>query len=260
MPDAPVVFFFETAFFADLPARERIYGLDADMTKALGLRRFGFHGIFHEAACREASRRPRAGNGGTDVCEGERGRRAPARILSICLEPRPELAAVIGSRPVMVTSGATPLEGLPGETTCGEIDPSIVLTLARKLHWGPEEVNAALTRDSGLTGLVGRPVTFAEAFTSSDGEVKSALEIFKYRLLLACGAGLAAMGGVDAVVFSGRYARLGATLAPWLADRLEFPGVTRKAPIRTVIFEEPLDRILADSAPAAVLSGNSRAA
>ena len=61
----------------------------------------------------------------------------------------------------MVTSGATPLEGLPGHTTCGELDPSIVLTLADKLHWGPEQINGVLTMESGLLGLTGSPMTMA---------------------------------------------------------------------------------------------------
>ena len=75
-----------------------------------------------------------------------------ARIISICLEPQPEVAAVKGLRALMVTSGATPLEGIPGHTTCGQIDPSIVLTLSESAGWGPEKINTELTKQSGLLG------------------------------------------------------------------------------------------------------------
>ena len=76
---------FETAFFADLPPQERFYGLAADLGKALGVRRNGFHGVFHQAACSQVARSLR----------GREGAAAP-RVLSICLEPTPEVAAVIG--------------------------------------------------------------------------------------------------------------------------------------------------------------------
>jgi acetate kinase len=143
-----LVLVFETAFFADLPQRERLYGLDSQLTRRLRLRRYGYHGIYHGAACQLVARR-----------RLEAGLSEPAKILSVCLEPRPEVAAAIGTRPQMVTGGATPLEGIPGQTSCGELDSSIVLTLARKLKWGPEQIDRLLTRQSGILGLLGRPAT-----------------------------------------------------------------------------------------------------
>jgi acetate kinase len=92
----------------------------------LALRRWGYHGLFHEAASMEAGRAWR-----------KRGFDQPARILSICLEAQPEIAAVLGRRPITVTSGATPLEGLPGETNSGEIDPAVALALAGEAGLGP---------------------------------------------------------------------------------------------------------------------------
>ena len=87
-------------------------------------------------------------------------------ILSVCLEPRPELAACVGRRPVMVTGGNTPVEGLPGERSCGDLDPSVVLKLAHDTHWGPEEASRILTQESGLRGLAGRVVSLADVLQS----------------------------------------------------------------------------------------------
>jgi len=189
--NVPVVLCFETAFFADLPERERLYALDSAGAGVGGLRRWGYHGIFHEAACRHALR----------IFRGRKGGGMP-RILSVCLEPQPEIASAIGTRAVTVTSGATPLEGLPGRTTCGEIDPSIVLTLAEELKAGPEEVDRILTRESGLAGLVGEPATLDDVFTRGEEKYALAREIMLYRMLLATGSAAAALGGLDAVVFT----------------------------------------------------------
>ena len=190
-------------------------------------------------------------------CGEKRGIRAAARVLSLCLGPRPELAAVIGSRQLMVTSGATPLEGIPGETVCGELDPSVVLTLREKMEWGPEEINMVLTQESGLLGLVGEPTTIQTLFESDNPDVKEAREIVQYRILQACGAGIAAMGGLDAIVFSGRYAAVGELHGPWLASRL----VPRNQQgISFERFEESLERIVADVASAAALAKDEQAA
>jgi acetate kinase len=240
--DVPIIIVFETSFFAALPPYERRYGLDPDAATGSAPCRFGYHGIFHAAACRSA----------TQNLEGDNVSSTP-RIISICLEPQPEIAAVMGHRPMMVTSGATPLEGLPGHTTCGELDPSIVLTLADKLHWGPEQINGALTMDSGLLGLTGSPVTMASLWKTEGGKCHLARKIIDYRILQACGASIAALGNVDAVVFSGRFADNGNVLGPWLVSKLQsLPGLTDKPPI-WMCFREPLDRIIAEIATTVAL-------
>jgi acetate kinase len=180
LPEVPVILAFATGFFVDLPERESSYALDWDAARLPPIRRYGFHGLFHEAACAHAGHRLRSN-----------GRALRPRILSICLEPRPEIAAILCGRPLMVTSGATPLEGLPGHTTCGEIDPSIPLLLAERLGWGPEKTNRVLTQESGLLGLAGRPLTLEEIFRSDAAPCPAVRAFLERRMLLACGAGVA---------------------------------------------------------------------
>ena len=237
----PVVLVFETAFFVNLPAKEQLYALEPGLSASLELRRFGYHGLFHEAACLWVVRERLA-----------KGLEEPARILSVCLEPRPEITAVLGRRPLMVTSGATPLEGLPGETNCGEMDPGLLLLLAKQKNWGPEELNLLLTQKSGLLGLAGRPVTFAELFKSASPDLAEAREIVLYHMLCACGAGLAALGGLDEIVFCGRYAAAGETVGPWLADRLiqGTRNLVRPSEKPWRIFKDSLMRIVADATEA----------
>jgi acetate kinase len=240
----PVVLEPETGFFAALPLREQLYGLDRD----IAVRRIGFHGLMHQAACELAAR-------GSDALPGRR----PRRVLSVYLDRRPEVAAVSGSKPVMVTGGATPLEGIPGETCSGELDPGIVLLLMKKTDLGPEQIDALLTRKSGVRGLVGRPAMLGDvlAHASTDQE-RLARDVIAYRILVACGAGIAALGGVDALVFSGTYQAAGRALEIGLKAKIG-RALSSEAEMQIQYLQKSLDRILAETA-AAVLSALTQAA
>ena len=243
IPQAAVVLLFQSAFFAPLPGRERLYALEAGLLEGLSLRPYGQCGLWHEAACREATRQSRQSGVG----------RAP-RVISLCMEGRPEIAAAIATRPVMTTAGLTPLEGLPGQNSCGELDPTIVLTLAHELKMGPEAINRLLARDSGLSALAGRPVEIGPLLEGDAEEDRLARELLRYRIVQQCGAAMAAMGGVDMLVFSGRWARLAERLGPWLADRLTFRNRTGQLRPAWIRLEEPLERIAADAAMALLMT------
>ena len=200
----PIVLVFETGFFINLPEREYSYAIDAGSIKNILFRKFGYHGIFHESA----------------VDFSLKKNRANSRILSICLEPIPEVCAIKDGVPVMVTSGATPLEGLPGETTCGDLDPLIILSISESLGWGPEQINSMLSNESGMKGVSGGKISFSEVFKSKAPKTVFAKEIFLYKTLQAFGAGIAAMGGVDIMVFSGRYCDSGKVIQDYISEKL----------------------------------------
>jgi len=226
-PDVALVLCFETAFFSALPRRESAYALDSGVMGRTGLRRYGFCGLFHAAAARQAI---------------EKKKKALPRLISVCLEPKPEIAAVIGQRSVMVTSGSTPLEGLPGECTSGELDPAILLDLIEKKNWGPEHVNHLLTQHSGIQGLTGRKATLKDVLRNQGGDLQPIRDLILYRMKLACGAAVAAMSGADRIVFSGRYAAAGEVLGPELAGafkgRIELPFSVLTDPIEKLVTEE----------------------
>lgn len=217
--------------------REYVYGLETKSAQAMQLRRYGYHGIYHEAACQQITRGHR-----------RMGFGAKPGILSICLERQPEIAAVVGRRPSMVSGGSTPLAGIPGETDCGEIDPSIVLALAYNLGWGPDQINTTLTKKSGLLALAGRPVTLEEVFASKNPYAELAQEVIRYRVLMACGAGMAAMGRLDAVVFSGRFRSVGRIFGPYLESQLRPVHKSRKKPFDFYFLDDSVDRIIANKA------------
>ena len=227
-PGVPQVLTFDTSFFADLPEREHLYALDADLARAHGLRRFGYCGLHHAAAWQRAAR--------TGV----------TRVISLCLEPQPELTAIQGGRPVYVTSGITPLEGLPGQTTSGDLDPGLVMLIAEELHYGPERLNTIFTRESGLKSLTGSAITFDELFAAPKTEFTLARKVICYRILQACGMAFAAMGGADAVVISGRYALAGRAIAAFLKRQVVFQR--QIVPVVFHFLRTPVERIVAEQA------------
>ena len=147
LPEVPIILVFETSFFSGMPERERAYAISPALTEGINIRRYGYNGIYHEAACSQADRQLR-----------EELNNSSSRIISICLENQPEVAAVKGRRVSMVT------KAIPGETMCGQIDPNIVLALSETVDWGPERINAVLTKESGLFGLTGKAVTLEDVF------------------------------------------------------------------------------------------------
>jgi len=242
-PKTPIALAFETSFFVDLPHRETTYALPT--TPGALVRRWGYHGLFHEAATNQLAP--------TLSCD-----KRPARMLSICLDSRPEMAAVLGRTPVAVTSGNTPMEGLPGELNCGEIDPSIVLALACNPTLGPERANLLLTRESGFLGMLGWPATLGEVLTEKRARIARVREHLLYRMSLAAGSSLAALEGLDGVVFSGRYAVHGDKVASYLLPRLERTLDLPAGSLPWHICATPLDTIVAEAGVSALLASGGR--
>ncbi len=243
-PDTPVALAFETSFFVDLPPRETTYALPTEAGRSV--RRWGYHGLYHDAATHELAQRL-----GPD--------KRPARMLSICLDSRPEMAAVLGRAPLTVTSGSTPMEGLPGELNCGEIDPAIALALASDPNLGPERANLLLTRESGFFGMLGFPATLAEVLTKKRARIACVREHLLYHMALAAGSALAALEGLDGVVFSGRYAEHGHEVAGYLLPRLErtldlpagaLPWHICQASLESIVAEAGMSALLATPGPA----------
>ncbi len=234
VPTPEIYLFFETAFFANLPLGERTYAIDGNLSEAYGeglgdIRRYGYHGLFHGALAGKIKER------GIDA----------RKILSICLEPIPEVAGIYDGKPVTVSGGSTPLEGLPGNSTCGELDPGIILLLEEKKKWGPERINEMLSRKSGVTALVGRNATIAEVLRGGR-DFEKASDLLEYRILLSCGAAMSVMGGFDTVAFSGRYVEAADRLAGRLIPKLI--GAS-SAPFHPALFfmQDTLDRLIAES-------------
>lgn len=236
-PNTPIALAFETSFFVDLPPRESTYALPSEI--GASIRRWGYHGLFHEAAVAQF--------------EQSMPHKRPARLLSICLESRPEIAAVIGRAPLMVTSGSTPVEGLPGEYNSGEIDPAISLALAADSTLGPERANVLLTQESGFFGMLGWAATLGEVLTLKRARIARVREHLLYRMLLAAGSGVAALEDIDGLVFSGRYAEQAAPVAEYLLPRLERTLGRAPGSLPWQVCRASLESIVAEAGASALL-------
>jgi acetate kinase len=192
LPEIPAVACFDTAFHATMPPAARTYALPADWRERWGLRRFGFHGLSHSYIARR-------------VPELMGAPAAEVRIVSCHLGAGASLCAIAGGRSVDTTMGFTPLEGLVMATRSGNVDPGLLLWLLEHARLPDRELAWALEHESGLKGLAGSADMREVLAARADGEERAALAIgvYLHRLRAAIAAMIAAIGGVDAIAFTG---------------------------------------------------------
>ena len=193
LPAVPHVAVFDTSFHHTLPSYAYLYGLPYELYEKQRVRRYGFHGTSHQYVALRAAqflgRRPNE-----------------LRVVSCHLGNGSSLCAVDHGRSVDTTMGFTPAEGLIMGTRCGDVDAGVLAFLERtegRTASGSEEM---LNRSSGLLGLSGISGDMREVQeAAARGEARAllALKAYSYRVRKYIGAYVAAMGGVDAVVFTG---------------------------------------------------------
>ncbi len=212
-PDLPQVGVFDTAYHLTNPARATTYAVPEAWREA-GLRRFGFHGTSHKYVAVRAAEE--LGQKVTDL-----------RIISVHLGNGASVCAVNLGRSMDSSMGLTPLEGLVMGTRSGDVDPGAFGYLARQLGLTIEAIETALYNDSGLKGLTGssdmRDVEDRAA--AGDAKAQLAINLYAYRARKYVGAYAAAMGGVDAVVFTGGIGENSASMRRRICDGLDFMGL-----------------------------------
>lgn len=193
LPQAVQVGVFDTAFHATMPPEAFLYALPLELYEKGKIRRYGFHGISHQYVSRTAAQHlglePGDFNG-----------------ISCHLGNGCSITAVRGGKSVDTSMGLTPLEGLVMGTRCGDLDPAIVLHLMEHHGLSRSETNTLLNKQSGLLGLTGGKASdlrdIIRARERGDAQADTAVEVFCYRLRKYIGAYTAALGRVDAVVFT----------------------------------------------------------
>jgi acetate kinase len=196
----PHVAVFDTAFHATIPPRAATYALP-ERWRALGLRRYGFHGLSVAWAAEQV----------------------PVPRLVVChLGGGCSVTAVRDGRSVDTTMGFTPLEGVPMGTRPGSVDPGALVYLLRH-GVSLEELDHGLEHDSGLRGLAGTD-DVAALLASGDPGARLALDVFGYRIAQAVAAMAAALGGLDALVFTGGIGEHAAPVRDAIAAQLDFLG------------------------------------
>ncbi len=216
LPGVKLVAAFETEFHATMPEYAARYGVPADWREKFGIRRYGFHGASHEYVSRR-------------VPEILGLPRESLRLVSCHLGGSSSMCAIAGGRSIDTTMGFSPQSGLENATRHGDLDVFAVLYMMERNGWSIDEVRRQLARTggmAGLSGIAGGDVRDIEAAArQGNAEAALALEVFTYQVKKTIGAYAAAMGGLDAIAFTGGIGENAPGLRSACCAGLEFLGV-----------------------------------
>ncbi|MCK5069607.1 MAG: acetate/propionate family kinase, partial [Desulfocapsa sp.] len=192
VPGVPQVAVFDTAFHQSIPEHGYLYALPYSLYENNKVRRYGFHGTSHGYVCQQAAQY--LGKPVSDL-----------NIITLHLGNGASATAVKGGKSIDTSMGLTPLEGLVMGTRSGDLDPAILFYLSRENNMDMAALDTLLNKESGLKGICGENDmrTISDAAKQGDSQAKLALSIFCYRLKKYIGAYMAALGGVDCIVFTG---------------------------------------------------------
>jgi len=216
-PTAPMVAVFDTAFHHTIPEHAHSYAIPHETARRYGLRRYGFHGTSHRYVAERYAQI--SGTPGDQV-----------NIITLHLGNGASATAIKGGRSMDTSMGFTPLEGLVMGTRSGDLDPAILEVLSQREGVSVEQLLTMLNTASGLLGLSGLSAdmrTLLEAAAGPNGrQARLAIDVFCYRAKKYIGAYLAAMGGADAIVFTGGIGENAPAVRAQICAGLEWCGLT----------------------------------
>ncbi|SMB27844.1 Acetate kinase [Sterolibacterium denitrificans] len=215
LPKLPQVACFDTAFHCTQPAIARQFALPRAIT-AMGVRRYGFHGISYEYI---AATLPELL--GTEAAEG--------RIIVAHLGNGASMCAMRERRSVATTMGFSSLDGLVMGTRSGNLDPGVLLYLMDNLSMDSQALARLLYRESGLLGVSGISQDMRTLLASPRPEAQEAIELFCYRVRREIGSLSAALGGLDALVFTGGIGEHAAPVREKICAEMRWLGVAMDA-------------------------------
>ncbi len=222
MPDCPQVAVFDTAFHATNPPLAQMYALPKALTDA-GVRRYGFHGISYEYI---ASTLPQ-----------HDARAAQGKTVVLHLGNGSSMCALAAGKSVTSTMGFSAVEGLPMGTRSGSLDPGVIIYLMDQKRMNARDLENLLYKESGLLGVSGISSDVRTLLASSEPGAKLALDLYVYRIGRELGSLAAALGGLDAVVFTAGIGENAAAIrervcrnAAWLGIELDAGANARGGP------------------------------
>ena len=209
-PDLPQVGCFDTAFHHDQPELARLFALPL-IYRQEGVQRYGFHGLSYEyiaGALAEIMGTPATG-----------------RVVVAHLGNGASMCAMRDGQSVASTMGFTAVEGLPMGTRTGSLDPGVLLYLIERHGMGAKDLTNLLYKQSGLLGLSGVSNDMRELLASPDPNAKLAVDYFCYRIARELGSLAAALGGLDALVFTGGIGEHAAAVRERVCARSAWLGI-----------------------------------
>lgn len=224
MPGTPQVAAFDTAFHQTMPPVAYMFGVKYEEYKKFGIRKYGFHGTSHKFVANHCAQLM-----GKDIKD--------LKIITCHLGNGSSITAVNGGKSVDTSMGFTPLDGVLMGTRTGSIDPAVVPVLMNKLGLDAEGVDQYMNKQCGVLGISGVSSDFrdleAEAAKGND-RCQLALDMFCYQVKRYVGAYAAAMGGVDAIVFTAGVGENDPHTRAQICSGLEYMGVKIDAELNNV--------------------------
>jgi acetate kinase len=212
-PTLPQVAVFDTAFHQTMPTYAHTYAIPK-LWRDKGVRRYGFHGTSHHYVALKAA-------------QALQQPLSALRLISCHLGNGASVCAIDHGQSVDTSMGMTPLEGLVMGSRSGDVDPGLFAYLARELTLDASAIEQQLNSHSGLQALAGTADmrVIEQHAIAGDADAQLALQLYAYRVRKYIGAYAAAMGGVDALIFTGGIGENSATLRRRICERLEFMGL-----------------------------------
>lgn len=215
MPNTPQCGVFDTAFHTTMPPEAFLYGIPFELYKKHKIRRYGFHGTSHRYVALEASKIL-----GKDYNS--------LKMVTAHLGNGCSMAAVKNGKSIDTTMGFTPLEGLLMGTRSGDLDPSLILYIMGKEGLSINEANTLLNKHSGLIGISGESSDMREieaAVKDNHKRATFAFNVFTYKIKKYVGAYSAAMGGLDALIFTGGIGENSSLVREYVCRDMEYLGI-----------------------------------
>ena len=216
MPGVPNIGVFDTAFHQTMEPVAYMYGLPYEYYEKYKVRRYGFHGTSHSFVSKRAIQMLNLDPDNS-------------KIIVCHLGNGSSISAVKNGKVVDTSMGMTPMEGLVMGTRCGDMDPTIVEYLAHSLNKSLEEVMVILNKNSGVLGISGVSSDFRDldkASNEGNERAKLAVEVFSYRTAKYIGSYIAAMNGVDAIVFTAGLGENNIVVREQILDHFGYMGIT----------------------------------
>lgn len=215
MPNLPQVAVFDTAFHQTMPAEAYIYGIPYEYYEKYKIRRYGFHGTSHSFVSKR--------------CAELLGKNIEDTKIIVChLGGGASITAVKGGKSIDTTMGLTPLEGITMGTRSGNIDPAIIEFIAKKEDKTISEIMEILNKKSGVSGISGVSSDFRDINKGIDeGHERCdiAMNVFCYQAAKFIGGYMAAMNGVDAIVFTAGVGENDFVVRRMVMERFKYMGV-----------------------------------
>ena len=215
LPNTPQALVFDTAFHQTMPEAAYMYGVSYDLYKEYGIRRYGMHGTSHRFVAGE-------------MIDLLGGKAEGTKIITCHLGNGSSISAVKDGKVIDTTMGFTPLAGLIMGTRCGDIDPALVTYIMEKKGYSIDEVNSYLNKKCGFLGVSGVSSDCRDieaAIAEGNSQAKLALDMLIYQIKKYIGSYTAAMGGLDAIVFTAGIGENTPSIREGALEGLDFLGV-----------------------------------